>query len=82
VICLFVINSDAIEGSPVAVIEFIKSHAYDHERFESLEAYMDFTKHAIWRFYGVGIAIEGSTIEEKCQSLINQLIENNFLIIN
>lgn len=69
----FLFNGDLVQGGPVEIIEAIKSQAYDHERFQSLDEYMEWLKGSIWRFHGKGITIEGQSLEDRCKSLVEQL---------
>lgn len=69
-------------AQPIYIIEQMKSHVFDHERFESLESYMDYMTQAIWRFTGKGVSISGANLEEKCANLVEQLIKNNFIIVH
>ena len=79
---MFIYDCNKEEPNPVEVIEFLKSQVYDHERFDNLEIYMEYMAQTIWRFYGKGISIDGSNIEEKCASLVNQLVDNQFLVLH
>ena len=79
---MFLYECDKTDINPVEVVEYLKSQVYDHERFDNLEIYMDYMAQSIWRFYGKGIDIQGSSLEEKCASLVDQLIQNEFLTLH
>lgn len=66
---------------PVAIIKEIREKSFDPEHFGSMENYLDWLQKSLWKFNQISIDISGETTEEKCQSMVDSLIENKLLII-
>lgn len=73
---------ESMASDPMGAILSLKERVYDHERFGSLEEYMEHLAHSVWRFHGVGLDIKGSSLEEKCLSCMEQLISKGLIIVN
>lgn len=73
-----IINDEYVSGTP---IELVKKMSEQHffNKYESLEDYIEQVTHDIWRLYTIGITINGITLEEKCEQLIEQLIHHGLL---
>lgn len=68
-------------ADPVAAIQSLKEKVYDHDRF-TLEEYLGNLPQTLWKFQSIGISIEGETLEEKCQSCLEQLIKHGMVRIS
>lgn len=76
----YMFNGDLVQGGPVEIVEEMKSQTYDHDRFKSLDEYMEWFTGSIWRFYGKGVTIHGESLEDRCSSLITRLLAIDLLI--
>lgn len=67
--------------SPVDVIEGIRQKSFDPDQFDSLDGYLEFLAHSIWKFQSVGIQIPVGSLEYKCSSVVDQLVAHGFIEI-
>lgn len=74
-----IFQGELLSGSPVDMVEGLRSLNYDPTQFDSLDGFMVWFTHSVWRFHSVGIVLEGETLDQRCGSLIDQLIENGFI---
>lgn len=65
--------------SSVEIIEDLRNENFDPEQYGSLENYIKWLQQSLWKFNGIGIQVEGKTIKQKCDSLVDQLEKNGFL---
>jgi hypothetical protein len=63
---------------PIKTIQKIKEQAYDHERW-TMEEYLTLLGQNLWKFHSIGVHIKGETLEEKCRSMVAQLIGHGFI---
>jgi hypothetical protein len=68
-----------IPGSPVDVVRFMSTLAYDPSRFDSLDEYIDWLSQNLWKFHGIGVQFSGSDLESRCESLVHRLVEVGFM---
>lgn len=72
-------NGKIIKGGPVELVTEMKEGVYDPDQFQSLDEYIKWLVSSIWRFEGKGINIQGESLEERCSSLVQQLVEHGLL---
>jgi hypothetical protein len=65
---------------PVGALISLKERIYDHDRF-TLEEYIDHLARTLWKFHSLGINIQGETLEEKCESCLNQLVSHGMITL-
>jgi len=67
--------------SSIEIIEDLKNENFDPDYYGSLENYMEWLQQSLWKFHGIGLQIEGKTLKQKCDSLVDQLEKNGFIKI-
>lgn len=76
---MYMFMNEIVKGDDLAVVEFMKTLAYDPDRFGSLDSYMEWLAQSLWQFQGLGVSIEGETLEARCGSLVESLVEYGIL---
>lgn len=64
---------------PIEIIENIRQQAFDPDCFGSLDDYLVWLSQSLWKFNQIGIQIPNDTIENKCQAVVEQLVQYGFL---
>lgn len=72
------IEGKPFEGTATQILTAI-SHKNFFITYKDLNEFIEQSVRDIWRLYAIGISVVGKTIEEKSESMINQLIEHNLL---
>jgi hypothetical protein len=76
--CSVVIDGKPVEGAAFQIVEILSTKNRFVE-YKTIKEYIEKVAQDIWRLYGIGINAIGNTIEEKCESLLNQLIAKGLL---
>jgi hypothetical protein len=66
---------------PMGALLLLKERVYDHERF-TMDEYLEHLAQSVWKFHGKGLDVQGCTIEEKCESAIQQLISHGLIHVH
>lgn len=66
------------EGTATQILTALSSRNF-FITYNDLNEFIERSTKDIWRLYNIGISVVGETIEEKSESMIKQLIENDLL---
>lgn len=73
------IDGELFVGAPIEITEKLREGAF--EEFDSLDAYIIFTCHNVWKAKGVAIQPpSGETLEERAESFIRQLMDKDLVV--
>lgn len=72
------IDGKPIQGDAISILKILSEKNF-FIRYNSIEEFIEKSTHDIWRLYGIGIDVQGDTLEEKSISLIDQLISHSLL---
>lgn len=72
------IDGELYEGQSVEILERLRAQTFTE--FETLDAYIAFMSHNLWKVRGVGIHPHGETVEERAESFVQQLVEKGIAI--
>lgn len=72
-----------VKGTPIEIVEHFRDQVYSkvllpEEARDNLDFYMEHLAQDLWRFYGIGLNLEGTT-EEKADQLLKKLEENGLI---
>lgn len=74
------IDGELYAGPSVEILERLRAQTFTE--FETLDAYIAFMSHNLWKSRGVGIHPRGETVEERAESFVQQLVEKGIAIKN
>lgn len=72
------IEKELYTNDPVGAFLTLKGLAYDHDRF-TIEEYMVQLSRNVWKFHSLGLDIQGNSLEEKCASCLEQLVQHGLI---
>lgn len=72
-----------IEGKPFTatpdkIVKFLSKKNF-FVTYNNINEFIERVTQDIWRLYGIGITLTGSTTKEKCEQLVYKLIEHGLL---
>lgn len=73
------INGEIFQGTSVEIVEAMKEQNFNG--YDSLDDYIEWIQQSVWRLKKKGIQVTGDTLEEKTQSLLQELSRIEFIMI-
>lgn len=67
------------QKDPVKIINFIRNKSFDPDSYGSLENYLKWLQNSLWKFEKIAITIDGESVEEKCRSMVKELIRHGLI---
>lgn len=65
--------------SPAEIIENLRQKAFDPNHFGSLDGYLEFLGHSLWKFQKIGIQVPTGSDNYKCCSVVDQLVNHGYI---
>lgn len=71
-----------LSGRPLTILRMIQDAQFFSEQTPAdLETFILDLRQNIWRVFGIGIDVQGTTIEERAESLLREMDKHNIIKI-